>query len=377
MKQVRGQAATGVPRPGGRSALMVGRSVLTQEFAVAGPFGDGPVAVTGFVHPERGPVDCPAAPLLAAWLWRVGGASAPVRTGPLRERLAAGPPGRGAAVLTAMTYHGPEGGCAGLAVAAPPAWRSRAAQAVRVWSAAVRTRRVLVPAAAPCAESTGPGLPCACAERAGAAARRFAAEGDEVFVVGGSGSGAREAWGDRGWTWVADARQARRVEPVDAQAVAFVLRPGTSVRSAAETVAVLRGRFPSLRGQHPDQWCYRADDREEAVSRAVSLSDVALLLGAEVLPRPSAVRCHRLGSLVDLLPGHVRAASTVALVDGTPEGQGGRDLLRALHGLGPVSVLRLRAASERAGSAATVPEGRRGDGSGSGPVPAAMDTGTM
>lgn len=113
------------------------RSVDRRQFATSG-VRPGEVVVAWFEHPERGPVRCSAAPLVAASL-RGGGLS--VRLSP---HLA---PGQEDAIMFTVSYLEPTGDAVGFGVAAHVADHAALAAAhdsVEAWAAALRTRRVLV-----------------------------------------------------------------------------------------------------------------------------------------------------------------------------------------------------------------------------------------
>lgn len=117
------------------------RSVDRRQFATSG-VAPGEVVVAWFDHPERGPVRCSAAPLIAASL----------RRGGLSVRSTHLSPGREDAVLFTVSYLDPTGNAVGFGVAAHVADHAALAAAhdsVEAWAAALRTRRVLVAGTSP------------------------------------------------------------------------------------------------------------------------------------------------------------------------------------------------------------------------------------
>ncbi|RAJ31778.1 4-hydroxy-3-methylbut-2-enyl diphosphate reductase [Kitasatospora sp. SolWspMP-SS2h] len=332
---------------------MVGRSSVTEEFTAPELGGDAVVVPSVFHHPVRGVVHCPAAPLLTAWLQRHDTKTAVTA---LHHQLTPRDPDDGGQAVVATTFLDTTGQVFGLAVAADAERLPQARAAVATWSAVLRTRRMLLPAGAePCAVPAAPAsrLPhprttvvppapdCPHADAALQCLRRFAERGETVLLVG-AGPLMPFAPCPRGNRVVAvpSIEAARAVRVADPAALSFVLRPCTLIEDAAAILAVLRARFPMLRGQHPDQWCYRAEDRRAAVNGAAACSDVALVLpGRDGQWSAPARRTVRLTSLADLYPGHLRNASTVAVIGGDSDGLTPDTLTRVLTGLGPVSVV--------------------------------------
>ncbi|MEV8322093.1 hypothetical protein [Kitasatospora sp. NPDC056731] len=342
------------------------RSRLTEQSDVAsGP--DGPITVlSGYVHPTRGPVTCPAAPLVAGWFHERGFAS----------RIGAGgilPAGRGGR-LFATTYIDLDGAVVGIAVIAPARQEAVAAEAVRVWSAAVRTRRLIVCASEPAcgptpvvpsqplnrlAPSAGGAGPAECPRAAAtwAAVRQYEARGDTVLVLGGGGfapagpaaqqAGAQQA----GRVRVADAAGAQALRSVDPERLSFVQHPCSPVEEVAEILGVLRARFPLLRGQHPDQWCYRSSDRRRAVRAVAESSDLVLVsAGSTVAASIRSGTFVAFNGLNALRPEEIAAAATVGVIAPLRAAEGAGDatdaVVGAIGGLGPVSVAYHRTVTE-------------------------------
>ncbi|MGW2402416.1 hypothetical protein ACWCYY_38320 [Kitasatospora sp. NPDC001664] len=357
---------------------------------------DQVTVVTAFDHPARGTVHCPAAPLLAAWLEVLG---IPHTTGPVVPRGAAEPAERhqGRPGLLATTYLDPAGRPVGLAAAAPARLAGAARRAVLGFTAALRTRRVLLPGPpAPCAAwppvttprprpagaPDGPSVlpppavgPLAAGRSAGcsaaAQARRTAdsrlAEGETLLLVG-TGTGAYGTGlprvvlpGHPEDLTVGTVEQAERIAPATPERLAFVTAPCTPVQEVRDILTVLRRRFPTLRGQHPDQWCYRASDLRDAAESAVRQSDLVLLLGSfgPVLPDwLPAGRTVRPGGLAGLRPELLAEAATLTVLEPVPGPPGSlttAGLLTVLGGLGPLSTVDRRAASEVRGVTAGLP----------------------
>ncbi|WP_406116001.1 hypothetical protein, partial [Kitasatospora purpeofusca] len=336
--------------------------------------------VSGFTHPTRGRVLCPAAPLIAAWLAGQGCPS------PVRE-FAPGTIGRPSAtigsarsgVLAMTTYLDLDGRAVGIAVAGGSQRAELAEDVVRRWSRTLRTRRALVALTPrPCGYGRGgrPPLPerrgaerdlgnddeevCRAARTADATIRAYLGRGDTVLLLGhrddrrrpepaGSETVPRPAGSV---VEVGGPEAVAGLEVKDEARLSFVVRPCTVVEEIIPLLRELRGRYPELRGQHPDQWCYVASDARWAYRAVAEASDLTLLTG-KAEPHPAVLAgggsLRRIRSLAELLPDEIAPAATVGLVatdDGLAEADQAAatvtDVLEVLAGLGPLSVVHRR-----------------------------------
>ncbi|MFD7730562.1 hypothetical protein ACFV6F_09290 [Kitasatospora phosalacinea] len=331
------------------------REQLTERFAAVAD--DGLVVASAFDHPERGRVECPAAPLVAAWLDAWG---TPNRVGPLTGgRGAVGDAKGDGGLLVATTYPGPDGRPLGIAVLAPHLLAGTAAAAVSTWSACLRTRRLLVPVFAPRCDGTltappGPGSPapeddCRPRSLAREAVLGQRAQARRVLLVGAPRAGTPD-----GLVPVPDVETATKIPLADPGTLAFVVAPCADTCAADRIVSVLRERFPSLRGQHPEQWCHRGTDNRIALEVAVHHGDLTLSLPGAPPPPPRARRVVEVRTLADLRPADIAQAATIVLLGppgtpgsgpepGTPEpgsGLGVAEVVGLLSGLGPTAVVR-------------------------------------
>lgn len=390
--------ASAIADPGCRPRLAaMNKTRLTEEFAVRPPLAGGLAVLTAFRHPRRGPVVCPAAPLLAAWLRRrSSGVRLTGRAPDLGSTGAAGQPGDCGRVFTLSYLDGSDhagrpGRAVGIAVHAAPGLLELGASAMGAWSAALRTRRLFVPVSGgactggPGAERPGPGWPtqstaarpgavepgpgCAHAAATWRTVHGFLARGDTVLLLGagadGTDSGPPPPLGAAGLLLaVRTAAAAHHVTVPDPDRLSFVQWPCSATEEVAAILAVLRARFPRLRGQHPDQWCYAVTDTRAAVRAAVAESDLTLVLppgapgGSDRSPGsgwcpgsdwyPPGRRLH-LRELGDLAPELLAPAATLTLLppSGYPASSPGQAVvIEALSGLGPLSVVRRRMVSE-------------------------------
>ena len=348
--------------------------------------------------PGRGRVWCGAGPLLVAALGENGQRARLGRFGSRR------PDGRGDATAFAVSYLDRDGRVAGFAAAAHESDRrglAVAQETVERWSAVLRSRLLLVadadplcPGARRAAAILGAaeparahdvyelgdavlaipahGVPLATAAQAAARGlsvidatcplvaavcadvRRYAERGDTVVVIGRSrhavtrtlmGQGASSA------ILVEDAAQAATVDVPDRDRVSFVAAPGQPVRETMAVLAVLRARFPGLRGHHFDILCHAASDRDATIHAAAAESEVVLVLGsgADHDTRRTAALSARAGAavvhVVDRL-GQIRAewlasATSIGLIAArTAPTQLAGQVCTALAGLGPLTLAR-------------------------------------
>jgi 4-hydroxy-3-methylbut-2-enyl diphosphate reductase len=359
------------------------RSVLLETFHSSREIADrGTVTVaTSWSHPQRGPVTCPAHPLLTASAGHAGfnTVTRALTTRDLRHRHRPGP--SAASTVFAASYENPTGGVVGFAVAAHPADRHALAFAreeVAAWRTVLRTRRLLHtshPHSAPHTErqSAAAALPsqgrdgrpsrwracgcpvttaCPAVDNAVSTIQRFQSRGDEVVLIGRSPLGPLPLpptllQAPPGLTVCETADQAETLTLTNPGALAFVMAPGAVTSQTTRILAILRRRFPRLRGQHPDQWCYTATDLHDAARSVMAESDVLLVVGqghspASTVLSAEAVRAgipvHRIESLTVLRPQHIDA-STVALVEAEATPPTCTTLSGLLAGLGPWSTI--------------------------------------
>ncbi|WP_406504191.1 4-hydroxy-3-methylbut-2-enyl diphosphate reductase [Streptomyces sp. NBC_00212] len=353
------------------------RSVLLETLEGCVPARRGALIVArSWMHPDRGRVGCPAHPAVIAAAEEAGLAVQAWDLGV--EQQVSGETTRGEGTIFAVSYEDPGGGFRGLAVAAHRAdfaARAWAGEEIASWRSVMRTRRTftLDPADGPAPRSGDtaafagvfPAQPepqdsawaaCGCATQArcpaaghsASAMRSFRARGDEVVLVGepvwGSGVGVPVESGGGESYRVRSVRDAEALTACAPERLAFVVAPGSVSVEVARLLAVLRRRFPRLRGQHPDQWCYTMTDLLSAARSSLAESDVLLLAGAGASPVTAAAQAaaaltpvHRISALGQLRPRCIDVATlTIADCGARLGGQ----VLQVLSGLGPLGVLR-------------------------------------
>jgi 4-hydroxy-3-methylbut-2-enyl diphosphate reductase len=124
---------------------------------------------------------------------------------------------------------------------------------------------------------------CPLVTKVHAEARRYAAGGYTVVLVGHAGH--EEVVGTMGeaprsTVLVESVADAEALVVPDEQRVAYVTQTTLSVDDTAEIVDALRRRFPALRGPRTDDICYATTNRQRAVKELLGEVDVLLVIGS-------------------------------------------------------------------------------------------------
>ncbi len=205
-------------------------------------------------------------------------------------------------------------------------------------------------------EAAGRGLAvidatCPLVSKVHAEARRFAADGYTVALIGHAGH--EEVEGTLGeapasTVLLQTADDVAAFEPPDPTRVAYLMQTTLSVDEAAEASGALRERFPSVRAPGSDDICYATTNRQAAVREIAASSDVVLVAGSK--NSSNSVRlvevCQRAGTpayliddasdiQLDWLAG-VKRIGLTAGASAPPAVVS--EIVSALSGLGPVSV---------------------------------------
>ncbi|TCO52360.1 4-hydroxy-3-methylbut-2-enyl diphosphate reductase [Actinocrispum wychmicini] len=124
---------------------------------------------------------------------------------------------------------------------------------------------------------------CPLVTKVHAEARRFAARGDTVILVGHAGH--EEVEGTMGeapdQTVLVETTADIEDLPVpDPDNVSYLLQTTLAVDEAAEVVAGLQDRFPALRGPATDDICYATTNRQDALRAIADEADLVLVVGS-------------------------------------------------------------------------------------------------
>lgn len=152
-------------------------------------------------------------------------------------------------------------------------------------------------------------------------ARHFL-EGREVILIGHAGhpevEGTMGQYGDAaeaacaGIHLVETVEDARRVGVRQTDDVAYVTQTTLSVDDTGRIIAVLRERFPEIRGPRKADICYATQNRQDAVKKLAAVCEVVLVVGS-----PNSSNSNRLKEIAENLgrgaylvddPGQIDAA---------------------------------------------------------------------
>jgi 4-hydroxy-3-methylbut-2-en-1-yl diphosphate reductase len=182
-------------------------------------------------------------------------------------------------------------------------------------------------------------------------ARRFAAEGYLVALIGHAGH--EEVEGTLGeapeaMALVETAEDVARLRPPDPAKVAYLMQTTLAVDEAEEVAGALRERFPAARAPGSDDICYATTNRQQAVRAVAVESDLVLVAGSanssnsvrlvETAQR-AGVPAYLIDGPADIELGWLAGVATVGLSAGAsaPSAVVG-EIIAALAGLGPVEV---------------------------------------
>jgi 4-hydroxy-3-methylbut-2-en-1-yl diphosphate reductase len=192
---------------------------------------------------------------------------------------------------------------------------------------------------------------CPLVSKVHAEARRFAADGYTVALIGHAGH--EEVEGTLGeapdsTVLVQTAADVAALRPRDGERVAYLMQTTLSVDEAAEVAGALRERFPAVRAPGSDDICYATTNRQAAVRAVAAGSDLVLVAGSR--NSSNSVRlvetCERAGTPAHLIDGAediqldwLAGASTIGLTAGASAPPAVvEEIISALSGLGPLAV---------------------------------------
>jgi 4-hydroxy-3-methylbut-2-enyl diphosphate reductase len=115
-------------------------------------------------------------------------------------------------------------------------------------------------------------------------ARRFAAEGRTIVLIGHAGH--EEVEGTTGQArertvLVQDVHDAQTLEVDEPENLSYLTQTTLSVDETNDIIAVLRARFPSIQGPPREDICYATQNRQDAVKELARRSDVVLVIGSD------------------------------------------------------------------------------------------------
>ncbi|WP_412516383.1 4-hydroxy-3-methylbut-2-enyl diphosphate reductase [Actinomadura madurae] len=190
---------------------------------------------------------------------------------------------------------------------------------------------------------------CPLVSKVHAEARRFAAQGHLVALIGHAGH--EEVEGTLGEapssTYLVENPEDVASLPAD-RPVAYLTQTTLAADEAGEVAAAITGRFPDAVGPHTDDICYATTNRQEAVTGVARDSDLVLVVGsanssnsrrlvevAESRGTPAVL----IDGPADIPLGRLREARVVGLTAGASAPPSVLDaVVDALRGLGPVDI---------------------------------------
>ena len=186
--------------------------------------------------------------------------------------------------------------------------------------------------------------------------RRFVARGDTVLLIGHAGH--EEVDGTLGeapghTVLVEDVAQASSVAVPDPDRVSYLTQTTLAADETEEIIAVLRDRFPNLRGPASDDICYATTNRQRALSAVAEEADLVLVVGSAnssnsvrlvELARRAGTPAHLIDDAGDIRPEWLDGVRTVGLTAGASAPP--RLVEEVVAALGPVTVLQRRTATE-------------------------------
>jgi 4-hydroxy-3-methylbut-2-enyl diphosphate reductase len=192
---------------------------------------------------------------------------------------------------------------------------------------------------------------CPLVAKVHAEARRFAADGYLVALIGHAGH--EEVEGTLGeapesMALLQTADDVAGLRPADPGKVAYLMQTTLAVDEAADVSAALRERFPAARAPGSDDICYATTNRQQAIRAVAAESDLVLVAGSA--NSSNSVRlvetAERAGTPAHLIDGPsdiqldwLDGVSTIGLTAGASAPPAVvDDIIAALSGLGPIEV---------------------------------------
>jgi 4-hydroxy-3-methylbut-2-enyl diphosphate reductase len=155
---------------------------------------------------------------------------------------------------------------------------------------------------------------CPLVTKVHAEARRFAARGDTVVLIGHAGH--EEIDGTLGeapdqTVLVQSVEDVAELAVADPARVSYLTQTTLAVDETTEIIAALRARFPALRGPASDDICYATTNRQHALRAIADQSDLVLVVGSRnssnSLRLVELAQRHGIASYLIDDPGDIRA----------------------------------------------------------------------
>jgi 4-hydroxy-3-methylbut-2-enyl diphosphate reductase len=182
-------------------------------------------------------------------------------------------------------------------------------------------------------------------------ARRFAARGDTVVLIGHAGH--EEVEGTLGeapesTVLVETAEDVAALEVADPEHVSYLTQTTLAVDETAEVVSALQKKFPKLRQPPTEDICYATTNRQNALRSLIDDADVVFVVGSSnssnsirlvEISRRNGTPAYLIDGPEDIRPEWLRGVRAVGLSAGASAPPALVDaVVSALAGLGPLEV---------------------------------------
>jgi 4-hydroxy-3-methylbut-2-en-1-yl diphosphate reductase len=192
---------------------------------------------------------------------------------------------------------------------------------------------------------------CPLVNKVHAEARRFAADGHSIFLIGHEGHEEIEGtYGEapEAITIVETLEDAAEVEVANPDKVAFLTQTTLAVDETNDIAEELRRRFPVLRAPSSDDICYATTNRQLALRAVAAAADLVLVVGSQnssnskrlvEVSQRSGTPAYLVDDERDVDVAWLEGATTIGITAGAsaPESLV-RRIIDAIGGLGPVEV---------------------------------------
>ena len=200
---------------------------------------------------------------------------------------------------------------------------------------------------------------CPLVAKVHAEARRYAARGDTVILIGHAGHEETEGTlgeAPRRTILVESVADVARVQVPDPLRVSYLTQTTLSVHETAEIVAALRNRFPALRGPAGADICYATTNRQDALAAIADDADLVLVVGSAnssnsvrlvELAQRAGTPAHLIEDAGAVDPQWLAGVAVIGLTAGASAPPGLVDeVVEQLRARGPVTVEERRVADE-------------------------------
>jgi 4-hydroxy-3-methylbut-2-enyl diphosphate reductase len=166
---------------------------------------------------------------------------------------------------------------------------------------------------------------CPLVTKVHAEARRFAARGDTVILIGHAGHEEVEGTLGEALDQMVLVESVDEVAVADPTRVSYLTQTTLAVDETAEIIEALRARFPALRGSASGDICYATTNRQDALRAIADESDLVLVVGSRnssnslrlvELARSHGAPSHLIDDATDIRPEWLDGVGVVGVTAG-------------------------------------------------------------